>query len=72
MAKENDRDQFYANWREFRRHMVKVLDGLRLVETTLREERVRGIPLTADTGRKLERFARFGLCTEGTGTEAPN
>jgi hypothetical protein len=59
-----------ANWRECRRHILNMLDGLRLVEATLRVDRVRGIPLTTDTGRKLERYARFGI--EGTSTEAPN
>jgi hypothetical protein len=34
---------------------------LTLVQTTLREERDRGVPLSADTARKLEGYASFGL-----------
>jgi hypothetical protein len=48
-------------WQELKRHITRLRDALLLVETTLREERERGIPLTADTGRKLEGYARFGL-----------
>lgn len=48
-------------WRALRRHVVRMRDELTLVETTLREERVRGIPITAETARKFEGYARFGL-----------
>jgi hypothetical protein len=48
-------------WHELKRHLVRMKDALDLVETTLREERERGIPLTAETARKLEGYARFGL-----------
>jgi hypothetical protein len=36
-------------------------DALNLVETTLREERERGRPFTAEMARKLEDYARWGL-----------
>jgi hypothetical protein len=36
-------------------------DSLDLVQTTLREERERGKPLSTDTARKLEGYAHFGL-----------
>jgi len=52
------------DWKALKRHIVRLMDGLALVETTLREERERGIPLTAETGRKLEGYARFGLGAE--------
>ena len=49
-------------WRELKRHIVRMRDGLTLVHVTLREERERGIPLTAETARKLEGWARWGRC----------
>jgi hypothetical protein len=48
-------------WRELKRHVIRMKDALDLVHTTLREERERGIPLSADTASKLEGYARFGL-----------
>jgi hypothetical protein len=50
-----------ARWREFRRSVIRMKDALDLVQTTLRKEREQGVPLTADTARKLEGYARFGL-----------
>jgi hypothetical protein len=50
-----------ARWRELKRHLVPMKDALDLVQTTLREERERGMALTADTAHKLEGYARFGL-----------
>jgi hypothetical protein len=50
-----------STWRECRRHIIRMRDGLLMVQTTLREERERGTPLTADTGRMLEGYAKFGL-----------
>jgi hypothetical protein len=50
-----------ARWRELKRHIIRMKDALDLVETTLREERERGIPLTTEASRKLEGYARFGL-----------
>jgi hypothetical protein len=47
-------------WRQLRRHIVRMRDALTLVYITLREERKRGIPLTAETGRKLEGWAHWG------------
>jgi hypothetical protein len=47
-------------WRELKRHIVRMRDGLTLVHVTLREERERGIPLTAETARKLEGWAALG------------
>jgi hypothetical protein len=57
-------DQLPANaarWRELKRHVIQMKNALDLVQTTLREERERGVPLTSDTPRKLEGYARFGL-----------
>src|SRR5262249_41199678 len=56
-------DQSPANrndWRELKHHIVRMRDGLTLVHVTLREERERGISLTAETARKLEGWARWG------------
>jgi hypothetical protein len=50
-----------ARWREFRRSVIRMKDALDLVQTTLRKEREQGVPLTADTARKLEGYVRFGL-----------
>jgi hypothetical protein len=50
-----------ARWRELKRQLIRMKDALDLVQTTLREERERGIPLSADTARKLEGYAPFGL-----------
>jgi hypothetical protein len=49
-----DRD----HWRELKRHVVRMKVTLNLVHTTLGEESERGIPLTAETGRKLEGYAQ--------------
>jgi hypothetical protein len=51
-------------WRELKRYIVRMEDALDVVHTTLREQRERGIALTADTARKLEGYARFGLGEE--------
>jgi hypothetical protein len=48
-------------WRELKRHVIRVSDGLDLVHTNVREERERGTPFTADTARKIEGYARFGV-----------
>jgi hypothetical protein len=48
-------------WRELKRHIVRMKDGLDLVATELRAQHERGIPLTDDAARKLEGYARFGL-----------
>ena len=50
-----------ARWREFRRSVIRMKDALDPVQTTLREERERGVALIADTARKLEGYVRFGL-----------
>jgi hypothetical protein len=50
------------DWRDLKRHIARMRDGLTLVHVTLREERERGIPLTAETARKLEGWARWGRC----------
>ena len=47
-------------WRQLRRHIVRMHSTLTLVHITLRDERKRGIPLTPETGRKLEGYARWG------------
>ena len=47
-------------WRQLRRHIVRMNTALHLVRVTLREERERGIPLTAETGRKLEGWTLWG------------
>ena len=47
-------------WRQLRRHIVRMHSALILVYMTLRDERERGLPLTKETGRKLERYARWG------------
>ena len=47
------------DWRELKRHIVRMKDALTLV-MTVREERERGIWLMADTARKLEGWARWG------------
>jgi hypothetical protein len=47
--------------RELKRHVIRVSDGLDLVHTNVREERERGTPFTADTARKIEGYARFGV-----------
>jgi hypothetical protein len=51
-------------WRELLRRIVRMNDALELVRTTLRDERKRGIPLTPDTARKVEKHARIGLGLE--------
>jgi hypothetical protein len=48
-------------WRALKYHIVRMKDALDLVEISLREERERGIPITAETSRKIEGYARFGL-----------
>jgi hypothetical protein len=48
-------------WRELRHSVIRIKDALDLVQTTLRKEREQGVPLTADTARKLEGYVRFGL-----------
>jgi hypothetical protein len=48
-------------WKALKRQIVRMQDGLALVETTLREERQRGRLFTTETARKLEGYARFGL-----------
>src|SRR5262249_49786051 len=50
------------DWRELKPHIVRMRDGLTLVHVTLREERERGISLTAETAHKLEGWARWGRC----------
>jgi hypothetical protein len=52
-----DRD----DWKALKRQIVRTMDGLSLVETTVRMERERGRPLTEETARKIEGYARFGL-----------
>lgn len=47
-------------WHQLRRHVVRMNTALVLVYVTLREERESGIPLTPETGRKLEGWARWG------------
>jgi hypothetical protein len=47
------------DWKK--RHIVRMLDVLTLVEATLREERERGRPFGAEMAKKLEGYARFGL-----------
>jgi hypothetical protein len=37
------------DWRELKRHIVRMKDALTLVHVTLREERERGIPQSAET-----------------------
>jgi|SRR5262245_14552793 len=49
-------------WRHLRRHIVRMQNALTLVYLMLRDERELGIPLTADTARKLEGYARWGSC----------
>src|SRR5215813_7722486 len=59
------RDQAPADrndWRELKRHIVRMKTTLNLVHTTLREERGHGISLTAEIARKLVSYARWGLC----------
>jgi len=48
------------DWRELKRRIVRMKDALELVYITLSEERQRGIPVTAETARKLEGWARWG------------
>ena len=50
------------DWRELKRHIVRMKTTLTLVHLTLREERERGVSLTAQTARKLEGYTRWGLC----------
>jgi hypothetical protein len=50
-----------ARWRELKRYVIQMRNALDLVQTTLREEREGGVPLSADTVRKIEGYARFGL-----------
>ena len=50
-----------ARWRELKRQIIRMKDALDLVRVTLSEERERGIPLTAETGLKLEGYLRRGL-----------
>jgi hypothetical protein len=50
-----------ANWRELKRRIVRMKDGLDMVHNTLRDERERGIPFMPETARKIEGYARFGL-----------
>jgi len=50
-------------WRQLRRRIVRMKTALALVYVTLREERERDIPLTAETTRKLEGWAHWGLCS---------
>jgi hypothetical protein len=56
-ASSADRD----DWKALKRHIVRMMDGLALVETTLRMERELGRPFTEETARKVEGYARFGL-----------
>src|SRR5215475_11668997 len=63
-------------WRQLRRHIVRMKTALHLVHLTLREERGRGMPLTAETGRKLEGWACWGTgpaknSTSGDGVKNP-
>jgi hypothetical protein len=55
-----DRDR----WRELLRRIVRMKDALDLVRTTLRDERKRGVPLTPDMARKVEKYTRVGLGVE--------
>jgi hypothetical protein len=48
-------------WQGLKRHVVRMMDGLALVETTLRIKRELGRPLTEEVARKVEGYARFGL-----------
>jgi hypothetical protein len=50
-----------ARWLVLKRHLIGMKDALDLVRVTLSEERERGIPLTAETGLKLEGYVRRGL-----------
>ena len=43
------------------RHILRMKDGLNLVETTLRMEREFGRPFNEEMSRKVEGYARFGL-----------
>jgi len=52
-------------WRALRRHVVRMRDGLLLVETTLRERRERKMPFTDAEARKLEGYVRWALDVEG-------
>jgi hypothetical protein len=55
---------YVEHWCEVKRHIARMMGGLTLVEMTLREERERGIPISEETARKLERDVRFGLGEE--------
>src|SRR5262245_15464726 len=44
-----------------KRHILGMMDGLSIVETTLRMERELGKPFTEGMARKVEGYARFGL-----------
>ena len=44
-----------ALWRELKRRIIRRKDAVDRVETTLREERERGIPLTSDTAQRSTR-----------------
>ena len=44
-------------WKALKRHTVGMMDGLSLVETTLRMERELGRPFTEEMARKVEGYA---------------
>jgi hypothetical protein len=48
-------------WKELKLHVARTLGALFLVEMTLRKEHDQGIPLAAEIGHKLKKYALWGL-----------